>query len=169
MLKGAERERYDNHVARYVELGAPQAIAARVAALLDEFSMLDIVDVAVRTNGEVATVTELYFGLSERYEVDRLLHHITGLARDDRWSSTARSALRSDLYAALSGLTSRVARATEPGAVDARIAAWEDRFAEGVGRTRATLAEIAGAPVVDLATLSVALRSLRTLVEQGAS
>ena len=123
----------------------------------------------MRTKGEVATVTELYFGLSERYEVDRLLHHITGLARDDRWASTARSALRSDLYAALSGLTSRVARATESGTVDTRIAAWESKFAEGVGRTRSTLAEIAGAPVVDLATLSVALRSLRTLVEQGAS
>ena len=170
MLRGAERERYDNHAARLVALGAPAELAGRIAGLLDEFSLLDIVDIALKADADAQHVTSLYFSMSERFEVDRLLAHITHLPRDDRWASNARSALRSDLYAALAGLTSRVVNATENTEnVDSRILAWEERFAEGVARTRATLGEIAISEQVDLATLSVALRAIRTLVGQGAN
>ena len=168
MLRGAERERFDNHAARLVTLGAPAELAARIAGLLDEFSLLDIIDIAIKAETEVKLVTSLYFSMSERFEVDRLLAHITHLPRDDRWASNARSALRSDLYAALAGLTARVVNSTpHADPVDARVSAWEDQFAEGVARTRATLGEIALSEQVDLATLSVALRAIRTLVGQG--
>lgn len=71
---------------------------------------------------------------------------------------------------ALAGLTSRVTQATnQSDSVDSRIEVWEERFAEGVGRTRATLNEIAQSEKSDLATLSVALRAIRTLVGQGAN
>ena len=99
-----------------------------------------------------------------------MLFHITALARDDRWTAYARSALRSDLYVALAALTSRVVQATKDSeAIDVRISAWETMFAEGVARTRATLNEIAHSDQNDLATLSVALRAIRTLAGQGAS
>ena len=78
--------------------------------------------------------------------------------------------MRSDLYVALAGLTSRVAKATnQSDSVDQRIEKWESQFAEGVGRTRLTLNEIAASENTDLATLSVALRAIRTLVGQGAT
>lgn len=170
LLRGAELERYNKHAARLVDMGAPQALSQRVAGLLDEFSLLDIIEIADRANQDAAQVSRLYFALSERFEVDRLLHHITALPRDDRWSSNARSALRSDLYAALAGLTWRVVQAMPADLdQDARIQQWEDRFAEGVARTRSTLNEIAVSEQSDLATLSVALRAIRTLVGQGAS
>jgi len=78
--------------------------------------------------------------------------------------------LRYDLYAALAGLTRNVAEVTagmtEP---DERIAAWEARNAEGLARAKATLVEIATSESFDLATLSVALRTIRTLVPSGSS
>ena len=40
---------------------------------------------------------------------------------------------------------------------------------EGLARARATLEDIAAQEQVDLATLSVALRTMRTLVAQGGS
>jgi glutamate dehydrogenase len=71
---------------------------------------------------------------------------------------------------ALAGLTSRVVQSTNQiDSVDTRITNWENKFAEGVGRTRATLNEIAQNEKSELATLSVALRAIRTLVGQGAS
>ena len=64
-------------------------------------------------------------------DVDRLLHHITALPRGDRWTSNARSALRSDLYAALAGLTAAALRAAPAGTgLDQRIASWEGLLAE---------------------------------------
>ena len=167
-LVGVERERLDRRVADFVAAGAPADLSAEVAALLDVFSLLDIVEVSRRTGEEPASVAQLYFTISERYEVDRFLGRITALPRDDRWSSLARSALRSDLYGALASLTARVVRATPDGGEPvARVATWEERYAEGLGRARATLAEIGAQEHFDLATLSVALRVIRTLATQG--
>jgi glutamate dehydrogenase len=115
-------------------------------------------------------VGRLYFALSERFEVDRMLTRITRLPRDDRWAALARMALRYDLYAALAALTRNVLAVTvglsDP---DERIAAWEALNAEGLARAKATLVEIATSESFDLATLSVALRTIRTLVPAGSS
>jgi glutamate dehydrogenase len=167
-LVGIERERLDQRVADFVAIGAPAGLALEVAALLDVFSLLDIVEVSLRTGEDPAVVGRLYFTISERYEVDRFLGRITALPRGDRWSALARSALRSDLYGALASLTAKVVRATPEGGQPAdRVATWEDRYAEGLGRARATLAEIGAQETFDLATLSVALRVIRTLAAQS--
>jgi glutamate dehydrogenase len=168
LLIGVERERLDSRVADFVAIGAPPELAAEVAALLDVFSLLDIVEISRRAEEDPHVVGQVYFTVSERYEVDRFLGRITALPRGDRWTSLARSALRSDLYGALAALTAKVVRATpEGGTPDERVRAWEERNAEGLARARATLAEIGAQEAFDLATLSVALRVMRTLALQG--
>ena len=170
MLRGVERDRATAIAKKYQAQGVPAELAKRTGSFLDEFSLLDIIEIADREKSDPTVVAELYFALSERYDIDRMLFHITALARDDRWTAYARSALRSDLYVALAALTSRVVQATKDSeAIDVRISAWETMFAEGVARTRATLNEIAHSDQNDLATLSVALRAIRTLAGQGAS
>ena len=136
--------------------------------MLDVFALLDVVQIADAVGQPPAEIMPLYFALSERYDVDRLLSRITGLPRGDRWTALARQALRTDLYAALAGVTAGVATATQPGeAPERRIAAWEDQHREGLARAQATLDQIAALETGDLATLSVALRVLRNLVAQG--
>jgi glutamate dehydrogenase len=149
-------------------VGAPHAFAVRASAMLDEFALLDIIEVAARAGEDPQDVLGVYFVLSNRYDVDRLLTRITALPRSDRWTALARQALRSDLYSALAGFTLGVVRATsaEAAALD-RITEWESAHAEGLSRARTTLDEIAALETADLATLSVALRVLRTLVAQS--
>jgi glutamate dehydrogenase len=168
LLVGAERDRLEHRAGELVGLGAPHDLAMEAAGLLDVFGLLDCVEVARDTDTDAMEVAELYFVLSERYDVDRLLTLITGLPRGDRWTALARAALRSDLYGALVAMTSRVIEAA-PDTADplARTEVWEARQAEGLARARATLDEITRADTFDLATLSVALRSIRTLVAQG--
>ncbi len=168
LLVGVERERLERRVSDFVAAGAPADLAAEVATLLDLFSLLDIVEIARRTDEAPKVVAELYFTISERYEVDRFLGRITALPRRDRWSTLARSALRGDLYGALASLTAKVVRATPDGGAPLdRVVVWEQRYAEGLGRARATLTEIGEQETFDLATLSVALRVIRTLARQG--
>jgi len=170
LLRGVERQRADDIAKKYQAQGVPANLAIRTGSFLDEFSLLDIIEIANREKSSPENVAELYFALSERYDIDRMLFHITALARDDRWTAYARSALRSDLYVALAALTSRIVQATKDSdSIDSRISQWEAKFAEGVARTRATLNEIAHSEQNDLATLSVALRAIRTLAGQGAS
>jgi len=168
LLVGAERERLDARSADLVALGAPAALAVECAALLDAYGLLDIVEIAQTTETDAEEVARLYFLLSERFEVDRMLARITMLPRDDRWAALARAALRSDLYGALRDMTRRVIITTfgTPDAM-ARVLQWEGMQAEGLARARGTLDEIASLESFDLATLSVALRTIRTLVAQG--
>ena len=167
-LVGIEHSRMEATQARLVRQGAPEDLATRAASMLDVFALLDVVQVAEGAGQSPAEVMPLYFMLSERYDVDRLLVRITSLPRGDRWSALARQALRTDLYGALVGVTRGVINATPEGQEPLqRIEAWEDRHREGLARAQATLDQIAAHETGDLATLSVALRVLRNLVAQG--
>ncbi len=169
-LVGGEARRLQRQTAAFVELGAEPALAARVAEALDVFALLDIAEISRRTDESVATLLPLYFTVSETYDVDITLGRITGLPRSDRWNALARQALRSDLYAAVAALTNRIARSTPATSTPVeRVAAWESVHADGLGRARATLAEISSQEDADLATLSVSLRVMRNLVAQGSS
>ncbi len=168
MLVGIERDRLLARADELEALGAPRELALESGALLDIYGLLDVVSVGQATETDAEDVARLYFLLSERYEIDLMLTRITQLPRDDRWSALARAALRSDLYGALRDMTRRVLEAT-PGTTDPqeRIEEWEVQQAEGLERAKATLDEIAHLEQFDLATMSVALRTIRTLVSQG--
>jgi glutamate dehydrogenase len=164
LLVGSDAQRQRQRMAEFEGLGVPSELAARAAKLLDSFGFLDVVEVAEQSSRPVEEVAGVYFALSERIEVDRMLTRITALPRDDRWAALARSALRYDLYGALAGLTADVLGSTDGGEPVKRIEAWEEQNAEGVARARATLGEIVSSEKFDLATLSVAMRTIRTLL-----
>ena len=123
---------------------------------------------SVREKQDPESVTRLYFAVSEKFGVDALLTQISELDRGDRWSALARGAVRQDLYAAQAGLTVRIMRRTDPGApADERIATFAKANPEGLARARATLSEIRDVDNPSLATVSVALRLLRNISQQG--
>jgi glutamate dehydrogenase len=165
LLVGSELERLRHRASELEAKGVPADLAMQTAALLDGFSLLDVVEIAVSEKRPALEVASVYFALSEHFEVDKLLSRITALPRADRWSALARSSLRYDLYAALAGLTSNVLRASAPDDDPAkRIEQWEEQNAEGLSRARGTLDEIVTSEKFDLATMSVALRTIRTLL-----
>ncbi len=168
LLQGSERARLEQRAADFVALGAPEPLAMRVSACLDLYSLLDIADMAVREKQDPESVTRLYFMVSEKFGVDALLTQISELDRGDRWSALARAAVRQDLYAAQAGLTVRIMRRTDPqDSPEDRIAAFAKANPEGLARARATLSEIRAYDRPSLATVSVALRLLRNISQQG--
>jgi glutamate dehydrogenase len=164
LLVGAERDRWETRTAEFTALGAPVELAHRVAGLLDVFGLLDACQIAQAHDVEPAETARIYFMLSERYEIDRLLLRVTSLPRSDRWSALARFALRYDLYTALAGMTDRVLATTTSGSAEERVDAWEAQSAEALARTRSVLEEVAANDSTDIAPVSVALRVLRNLV-----
>jgi len=166
-LLGKERERFDRLMRRFQEAGTPEDLARYAAASLDVFALLDIADICLRTGEPVDVVIPLYFTISDRYEIDGTLVKISDLPRGDRWSALARFALRSDLYSVVAGLTSRILRSTPDDLPPLeRLSAWEWEHSEGVSRARTTLDDIEAIDEPNLATLSVALRTLRNLIAQ---
>ena len=82
----------------------------RLAELLSAFLLLDVVEIANASEHSAAEIAELHFALSDQFYVDEMLTAITQLPRDDRWSTLARAAMRHDVYAALSAITTSVLR-----------------------------------------------------------
>ncbi|MFE3453375.1 NAD-glutamate dehydrogenase [Nonomuraea sp. NPDC059194] len=157
----AYEERRDGFVAR----GVPMELAERVAAMVPAYSTFDMVEIASLTGRPVNEVAEVYFDLADRLQLARLRERVIALPRDNRWNSMARSALRDDLYAAHASLTQDVLAHSTPGSSpEERLDRWTEANEAAVARARQTLSEIWESDNFDLATLSVALRAIRTLV-----
>lgn len=145
--------------------GAPKELALEVYRLLDLFCLLDIIDIADICERDGAEVADLYFALDAHLGIDWLLTAVSDLARGDRWHSLARLALRDDLYGSLRSLTLEVLAGGEPTeSPQEKIAYWESTNGSRLARARSALTEIFESGTLDLATLSVAARQVRSMV-----
>jgi glutamate dehydrogenase len=170
LLKGAERTRLERRAKELENLGTPQEMALRVASLLDQFSLLDIVEISVETGRAAAEVAPVYYATSEQFSIDSILTRVTRLPRDDRWDALARGALRDDLYAVLESLTKSVLDSSERGmSPHDRIAAWSLANAESLARSKTALSGIERLENPGIAALSVALRTLRGVIRSGSA
>jgi len=133
------------------------------------FGLLDVVELARRTGRPNRVVADMYYAVSERFGIDNLLDRISMLPRADRWQSLARMALRYDLYAALAGLTRAVLeRASDGDTVAQQVDSWAEANSGSIARALNTLAMLPEDGQADLATLSVVLRQIRTVVRASA-
>jgi glutamate dehydrogenase len=164
LLTGRDRSSYFEREEALRAVGVPPGLAHRVAAMVPAYSAFDIVEVAASTRRSVEEAAEVYFDLADRLQITRLRDQIVALPRDDRWNSMARSALRDDVYAAHAAITRDVLTVTAPGTPEERLAAWAERNAPAVRGAAQTLSEIWGTERFSVATLSVAVRAIRTLV-----
>ena len=164
LLTGRDQAAYSEREESLIAVGVPPLLAERVAAMVPAYSAFDIVEVAAATGREIMETAEVYFDLADRLQIARLRDQIVALPRDDRWNSMARSALRDDVYAAHAAITRDVLEVTAPGTPEARLAAWAERNGPAVRSAAQTLSEIWETERFSIATLSVAVRAVRTLV-----
>jgi glutamate dehydrogenase len=164
LVVGADATALQSDTDELLGEGVPPELAARTAGLLTQFMLLDIAEIAAATHESPEDVARTHFTLSDRFDVDALLERITKLPRGDRWQALARGSLRYDLYGALRALTVAVLTSTPPGDLADRISVWEKENAAAVERATRTLAEVRRLDAADLASVSVALRTLRGIV-----
>lgn len=167
LLRGADLEWYQKIYDELSGAGVPDELATRVAGFSSAFPTLDIVSVADRMGRDPMDVADVYYDLADRLHITQLMDRIIELPRADRWQSMARASIREDLYAAHSALTADVlAVGNGTSTPEQRFKAWEEKNAAILGRARTTLEEIQGSDAFDLANLSVAMRTMRTLLRQ---
>ncbi|MFF4500323.1 NAD-glutamate dehydrogenase [Streptomyces sp. NPDC001401] len=165
LLRGADLEWWQQIYDELTGAGVPDEVATRVAGFSSAFPALDIVSVADRMGKEPLDVAEVYYDLADRLHITQLMDRIIELPRADRWQSMARASIREDLYAAHAALTADVlAVGNGTSTPEQRFKAWNDKNAAILGRARTTLEEIQGSETFDLANLSVAMRTMRTLL-----
>lgn len=165
LLRGADLDWYQGINEELSQAGVPEELASRVASFSSAFPTLDIVAVADRTGKDPLAVAEVYYDIADRLRITQLMDRIIELPRADRWQSMARASIREDLYAAHAALTSDILSVGNGDATpEQRFKAWEEKNAALLTRARGTLEEIQGSDDFDLANLSVAMRTMRTLL-----
>ncbi|MCU1694956.1 MAG: NAD-specific glutamate dehydrogenase [Mycobacterium sp.] len=163
-LRGDDRAIVAKDSSEFVAQGVPEDLAMMVATGLYQYSLLDVIDIADIADREPAEVADTYFTLMDHLGADALLTAISRLARDDRWHSLARLAIRDDIYGSLRALCFDVLAVGEPDETgEQKIEEWELTNSSRVTRARRTLSEIYEDGEKDLATLSVAARQIRSM------
>jgi glutamate dehydrogenase len=169
LLTGRDLATFTERREAAVSRGVPGDLAARMAAMVPAMSAYDIVDVAAGTGADARETAGIYFALAGSLQIGRLRDEIVALPRDDRWNTMARATLRDELYSAHAALVRDVLLTTGPGTPEERLAEWADRNESAVRRATQTLTEIWESERSTLATLSVAVRAVRSLVTTGSS
>ncbi|MEO5321149.1 NAD-glutamate dehydrogenase [Arthrobacter sp. CC3] len=155
-----------------VDSGVPKSAAEQGSHFDEDFALLEICKLAHDFKEPIELVASVYFAVYSRFRGHRLFERISKLSRQDPWGVRARAALHDDLCAALNDVTEAIMRShdlrpgkspiTEP---TSRIRAWEDTHSAPLKRVMAVLAELDRHDVDDVASLWVALRMLRSLVQ----
>jgi glutamate dehydrogenase len=149
--------------------GVPRQLAERVVHLDALFPVLDLVEIAERAGVSVEEAAGVYFALGDRLELHVLHERIGALPRQERWEALARRALWEDLHGERRALTEDVLRTISSDGVARRVDTWLARNAGPVERTLQVLADVRAGGSFDLATLSVAVREIRNLIDATAS
>lgn len=168
LLKGNDLVRVGALKAEGLRWGLETGLATRWAEQFESFVLLDIAAMANRTGRDAGEIAKIYYVLYDRFGVDKLLERITGLPRADRWQALARAALRDDLYSTVIDFTRDVFEASDAGELDAevRVDAWTAANAANLERAKNMFDEVDRLERDDMASLSVALRLLRSIVRR---
>lgn len=168
-LGAEDAQNADRLYQQALEAEVPEDLARSWSRLLDSYSLLDIVQLA-RTEApeqDLEVVGRLYFALFERFGFQALLTRISALPQTSRWEVLARMSMRADAYATLAAMTAK-ALSAQGETAEQKTEAWVEDNRQSLERVGRTLEEIesgsTGDAATDMASLSVALRSMRSLI-----
>jgi glutamate dehydrogenase len=166
-LRGDDKARVSEWLEKARSWEIPDHLAHRWAELFESYALLDISRIATSRGANVEDVANVYYTVFNRFHVDALLERISALPRDDRWQALARAALRDDLYSTVADMTTSVLESTGKDApAEDRLKDWEGQNAEQLGRAKTMFDEVNALEADDMASLSVALRLLRSIVRR---
>ncbi len=166
-LRGDDRARVAEYLERGRSWGLPEDLALRWAELFESYVLLDVARIVKESPEPVEDIARVYYTVFNRFHADSLLERITTLPREDRWQALARAALRDDLYSTISDMTSAVLTSTAAGTpAEDRLAEWESQNVEQLSRAKSMFDEVNALEADDMASLSVALRLLRSIVRR---
>ena len=163
LVTGRLAARIDATRGEAIAAGVPPALATRIATLELLQSGLYIVDLAARRRMPLETVARVHLHLGTALDLDGLRLQIDALAVAGHWQSVARGSLREDLYRLHRTLTEAVLARGRQGDPVKATDAWLAARRGPVEHLRRIVADMAPAPTVDFATLSVVLQSLKRL------
>ena len=155
---------FNHGVQQYSDVGVPETLARRIAAIGPLYAGMDMVDVARAAKLPVEAVAKVYFHVGRELELDWLRSKIEELPVDGHWQAVARGTLREDLYSQQRELTAQaLGSARDLRAAVKHLDQWLETHGSRLEHARRILADMKAANIADFPSLSVALQEVRRL------
>jgi glutamate dehydrogenase len=162
MLTPEDLTRLEAEEQVYLKGGFPPGLAQRTALLGAVFHALDVVDTAATRRMDVTSVAQVHFGLGETLHIKWLREQLESLPVKGQWHAQARALLRDELFSQQNRLVELVLR--QSGKRRNILAHWLEAHAAQVNRLVRAMSDMANLPVMDYATVAVAVHALGQLV-----
>ncbi|MGA9853301.1 MAG: NAD-glutamate dehydrogenase [Gammaproteobacteria bacterium] len=164
VLGDSQLEIYHRMQQQYLDVGVPETLAHRIAALSPLYAALDMVDVARETILPVDVVARIYFHIGRELGLEWLRGQIETLTVEGHWQAEARATLREDLYAQQRALTAQaLVKAKDPRTAMDHLDAWFTEHSNRVQHAQRVLTDMKTANIADFPSLSVAMQEVRKL------
>ncbi|MGB3603450.1 MAG: NAD-glutamate dehydrogenase domain-containing protein [Gordonia sp. (in: high G+C Gram-positive bacteria)] len=148
-----------------VDAGVRPALAHAIAISDYRLQLLDVLDIAEISDRSPDEVGELLFAVVDRFDLEELATRVAALEHNDRWTLLAQLSLSDEIHAVLRSLTRSILTLSEPEESAAqKISDWEQSRSAIIERVESTLHALEATDRWDLAALTVAVRSLRSVV-----
>lgn len=159
---------YEQQKAHYVEAGFADDMAHQIALLQFMTVALDIVDEATDQELPVRDVLNTYFAVAEVLNIDWLRRQVETLPTSGNWQAHARGHLRNDLITQHRDIICQFLKYQQTNA-GATVSDWQEAHSDRIQRTLSILEDMQRMPSMDIAAMTVAVRSLEQLVTAGAT
>lgn len=168
IINGKFKQERDKRCQYYESKGVPAQLASSISSATEFYPFLGIIEAAHSMSEPVERVAKMYFGLSERLELDWFATQITGLHIENNWQAMARESYRDDLEWQQRALTVAAMRhLCEKGDVEACINRWMEQQKTLVERWREMLTELQKSESQEFAMYSVAIRELLDMAQNS--
>jgi glutamate dehydrogenase len=153
--------------APYINQGVPEALALRIANLVNLYSGCDIVRLANRRRLPVGDVARTYFAIGSRFHLGRLRAAAEKLGSDSHWQKLAVAALIEEIYSHQLALARQVIDVGGGKNADKAVKTWLKKYDGAVEPTDQLFSELWATEINDLSMIAVASRSLRAMTDAG--
>jgi len=155
-----------NRAAPYIDQGVPEALALRVANLVNLYSGCDIVRLANKRRLPVGNVARMYFAIGTHFHLGRLRAAAESMAAESHWQQLAVAALTEEIYGHQLALANQVLDfAKGSKSPEKAVQGWLKKNKAAVAPTEQLLSELWTAEINDLSMIAVASRSIRTMTD----
>ncbi|HLY45353.1 MAG TPA: NAD-glutamate dehydrogenase [Stellaceae bacterium] len=162
LLPSNERTLLDARTARLAAAGVPQALAARIGAIIFLTTAFEVGDLAERTGRPIDAAARIFYEVGARFALDEMRDAARRLPAETPWQKAAAEALIDDFYTLQAEFAAQVL--TSPEGASDPLAFWGQAHPDQLAPADAVAAELRAAAAPDLAMLVVALRRLRQAI-----
>ena len=169
LLKGPQKEAWEQRRDHFVGEGVPDDLASMVACSTSLLPLLGIIEAADITRCKIEQVAEVYFLLGDQLDLHWFSLQINLLRASNHWEALAREAYRDDLDWQQRALTVGVLNSdSSDEAAHVKITRWKEQHAILLSRWQAMMTELRSGAGPEFAMYSVALRELLDIAQSTA-